>query len=184
MAQGRNECAQLEERRSKLLLSPVPHGPGAAAEVQKRLTLWEERRFEELFQRAEEHLLLSRKPGKRKNMTGWLDASSRVDRARRTAPVGAYREATSGLVSSMLSFDEHEDLFWTKELLSTSAQGVCWPTAAQIWNLRLMRTGTDLFLACTATRAHHRPVESVPQALPSPFLPWELADVRSQSSHR
>ena len=35
---------------------------------------------------------------------------------------GAYRKATTGLVSSMLSFweEEEEDLTWAKELLSTS----------------------------------------------------------------
>ena len=32
-------------------------GLGAAAEVAKRLTLWEERRFEDLLRRDEEHLL-------------------------------------------------------------------------------------------------------------------------------
>ena len=67
MAQGSNELSTLGEGRSKLLLLLVPPGPGAAAEVQKRLTLWEERRFEELLQRAEEHLLLSRRPGKKKH---------------------------------------------------------------------------------------------------------------------
>ena len=44
MAQGRDDYAQLEEGRSKLLLSPVPQGLSAATEVLKRLTLWEEQR--------------------------------------------------------------------------------------------------------------------------------------------
>ena len=66
MAQGSNEYSQLEEGRSKLLLSAVPPGLGAAAEVQKRLTLWEERRFEELLRRADEHLLFSRRPRQEK----------------------------------------------------------------------------------------------------------------------
>ena len=65
MAQGRDDYAQLEEGRSKLLLSPVPQGLSAATEILKRLTLWEERRFEALLQRAEEQLLLKRKKGKR-----------------------------------------------------------------------------------------------------------------------
>ena len=65
MAQGRDDYAQLEEGRSKLLLSPVPQGLSAATEVLKRLTLWEEQRFETLLQRAEEQLLLKRKSGKR-----------------------------------------------------------------------------------------------------------------------
>ena len=43
MAQGRDDYAQLEEGRSKLLLSTVPQGLSVASEVQKRLTLWEER---------------------------------------------------------------------------------------------------------------------------------------------
>ena len=41
MAQGRDDYAQLEEGRSKLLLSSVPQGLSAATEILKRLTLWE-----------------------------------------------------------------------------------------------------------------------------------------------
>ena len=37
-ARGSDEYSQLEEGRSKLLLSPVLRGLGAAAEVAKRLT--------------------------------------------------------------------------------------------------------------------------------------------------
>ena len=66
MAQGRDDYAQLEEGRSKLLLSTVPQGLSVATEVQKRLTLWEERSFETLLQRVEEQLLLKRKAGKRR----------------------------------------------------------------------------------------------------------------------
>ena len=53
MAQGRDVYAQLEEGRSKLLLSTVPQGLSAATEVLKRLTLWEEQSFETLLQRAQ-----------------------------------------------------------------------------------------------------------------------------------
>ena len=48
----------LEEGRPKLLLTSVHLRLGAAAEVAKRLTLWEERRFEDLLRRAEEQLLI------------------------------------------------------------------------------------------------------------------------------
>ena len=41
----------------------MPQGLSVASEVQKRLTLWEERSFEALLQRAEEQLLLKRKVG-------------------------------------------------------------------------------------------------------------------------
>ena len=51
------------------------------------------------------------------------DPPARADRARRTAAVGAYRKATTDLVSSMLSFEEKEDLAWAKELLPTSSLG-------------------------------------------------------------
>ena len=130
MDHGSNEYSQLEEGRSKLLLSTVPPGLGASPEVQRRLTLWEARRFEELPHRAEEHLSFRRKPGEKKKKHDWLaDASSRADRARRTAAVGACRKATTGLVSSMLSLDESEDLFWAKGLLPSSpgAQAYCDP---------------------------------------------------------
>ena len=123
MAQGRDDYAQLEEGRSKLLLSTVPQGLSVATEVQKRLTLWEEQNFETLLQRAEEQLLLKRKAGKRRKSSGLSDPSKRGDRARRTAAVGAYRKATTGLVSSMLPFNEQEDMRWAQELLPTSDLG-------------------------------------------------------------
>ena len=72
MAQGRDDYAQLEEGRSKLLLSTVPQGLSVATEVLKRLTLWEEQSFETLLQRAEEQLLLKRKTGKRRKTSGPL----------------------------------------------------------------------------------------------------------------
>ena len=84
-AQGSNEHSQPEEGRSKLLSSPVPPRLGVAVEVQKGATLWEERRFEELLRQAEEHILLSRRPGRKQRYDGPVDASSRDDRARRTA---------------------------------------------------------------------------------------------------
>ena len=123
MAQGRDDYARLEEERSKLLLSTVPQGLSVATEVLKCLTLWEEQSFETLLQRAEEQLLLERKSGKRQKTGGPPDPSVRGDRARRTAAVGAYRKATTGLVSSMLSFNEQEDVRWAQELLPTSTLG-------------------------------------------------------------
>ena len=53
-------------------------------------------------------------------MTFNLTPPARADRARRTAAVGAYRKATTELVSSM-PFQEEEDLTWAKELLPTSS---------------------------------------------------------------
>ena len=113
MAQGRDDYAHLEEGRSKLLLSTVPQGLSVATEVQKRLTLWEERSFETLLQRAEEQLLLKPKAGKRRKSSGPTDPSERGD-----------RKATTGLVSSMLSFNEQEDMRWAQELLPTSNLGL------------------------------------------------------------
>ena len=81
MAQERDDYAQLEEGRSKLLLSPVPQGFECGHEVLKRLTLWEEQRFETLLQRAEEQLLLKRRSGKRHKTGGPPDPSARGDRA-------------------------------------------------------------------------------------------------------
>ena len=43
------------------------------------------------------------------------------DATRRPAAVGAHCKATTGLVSSMLSFEESNDLSWAKELLPTSS---------------------------------------------------------------
>ena len=95
----------------------------AVTEVLKRLTLWEEQRFEDLLQRAEEQLLHRQRSGKRRKAGGPSDPSARGDRARRTAAIGAYRKATTGLVSSMPTFDEQEDVRWAQELLPTSGHG-------------------------------------------------------------
>ena len=172
MAQGRDDYAQLEEGRSKFLLSTVPQGLSVATEVQKRLTLWEERSFETLLQRAEEQLLLKRKAGKRRKSSGPSDPSERGDRARRTAAVGAYRKAT-GLVSSMLSFTEQEDTRWAQELFPTSNLGSaahCDPHLASPSCLARVHLGQAiLWLAprgshCSwpdqdTPRAHHRPAQ-------------------------
>ena len=101
----------------------MPQGLSVASEVQKRLTLWEEQSLETLLQRAEEQLLLKRKAGKRRKPSGPPDPSARGDRARRTAAVGSYRKANTGLISSMLSFNEQEDMRWAQELLPTSNLG-------------------------------------------------------------
>ena len=85
MAQGSNEYSMLEEGRSKLMLALVPPRMGTADEVAKRLTLWEERRFEDQLRRAEERLLTNRKAGKRKQRGGQPDTLARADRVRRTA---------------------------------------------------------------------------------------------------
>ena len=61
--------------------------------------------------------------GNRKIRDVQPDPSARADRARPSAAVGAYRKATTGLVSSVLSFEEKEDFAWAKELLSTSTLG-------------------------------------------------------------
>ena len=45
-------------------------GLGAAAEVAKRLTFWEERRFEDLLRRDEEHHLLADQ-ARRRNAAAW-----------------------------------------------------------------------------------------------------------------
>ena len=151
MAHGRDDYAQLEEGRSKLLLSPVPQGMSAATEVLKRLTLWEEQRFEALLQRAEEQFLLRQRSGKRRNAGGPPDPSARGARARRTAAVGAYRKATTGLVSSMLTFDEREDLRWARSFfrpLNTARL----PTVTQTWlplPHRLRAPGIAPSRACT-----------------------------------
>ena len=55
---------------------------GAAAEVAKRHTLWEEGRFEDLLRRAEE-LSTHRKAGKRKQRDAQPHPLARADRARR-----------------------------------------------------------------------------------------------------
>ena len=66
MVRDSDDFSLLEEGRWKLLVASVLPGLGAAAEVARRLTLWEESRFEDHLRRAEEQLLITRKAGTRK----------------------------------------------------------------------------------------------------------------------
>ena len=83
------------------------------------------------------------------------------DATRRLAAVGAHCKATTGLVSSMLSFEESNDLSWTKELLATSSFGVqpysdpelqTPPAAPEVDYDR-----ASPLLVCTLLPSHHRP---------------------------
>ena len=130
----RRLCAAGKKGRSKLLLSTVPPGLGTAAEVAKRLTLWEESRFQDLLRRAEERLMILRTAGKRKKRDAQPDLLARAYGARRTAAVGAYRKATTALVSSMISFEEQR----TSPGPKSSFPPPPWerkPAAKRRWNL-------------------------------------------------
>ena len=93
MARGSDEHSQLEEGWSELLVSQVLPRLGAAVEVSKRVTLWEERRFEDLLRRAEEHLVLSYRTGKKTQRTSLDDTPALADRARWTSAIGTYHWA-------------------------------------------------------------------------------------------
>ena len=67
----------------------------------------------------------NRRPGK-KTQRGSPTSS---DRARQTAAVGACRKATTGLVSTMVSFEESDDLSWAKDLLPARK-----PAATRCWS--------------------------------------------------
>ena len=66
----------------------------------------------------------NRRPGK-KTQRGSPTSS---DRARQTAAVGACRKATTG-VSTMVSFEESDDLSWAKDLLPARK-----PAATRCWS--------------------------------------------------
>ena len=70
----------------------------------------------------------SEKTGKRKERDAQLDPLARADRARRTAAVGAYREATR-LVSSILSFEEQPSPPWEPKLAATQRLSCITPRA-------------------------------------------------------
>ena len=97
VARGSDKHSQLEEGSSKLLVSPVLPGLGAAAEAPRRFTLWEERRGLPQTSRSAADQVRKRS-----------DASAQADRARRTTAAAGHRKATTGLASSMLSFEESE----------------------------------------------------------------------------
>ena len=77
-------------------------------------------RFEDLLRRAEEHLLINCW-ARGSSVAARMTPSHAPNEPRWTAAVGACRKATTGLVSSMLSFVEREDLSWAKELLQCAA---------------------------------------------------------------
>ena len=104
---------------------------------------WERCRFEDLLRRAEEQLLTHRKSGMRKKRDAQPDPPARADHARQTAAVGAARKATTGLVSSMLSFEEEEDLTWP------GRTGLQRPGAGTSSRLPWVRTGIRPSPVCT-----------------------------------
>lgn len=79
------------------------------------MTLWDTGEFEALLQRAApQHILIKRGRGRRRQ-----DDSSEAKgrRAIRVAANGAYRKATSGLVSDAMRFDRDDDAKWATKLL-------------------------------------------------------------------
>ena len=129
-------------------------GLGAADEIAKRLTLWEERRFEDLFGRAEEHLLANRTAGKRKQRGGQPDPLARADRASRAGAVGAYRKATTA--SSPRCSPVRKTRTSRGPRSSFPPPPGARPAAgAPSPRLFLVRTGTGPSLACTTQPSVH-----------------------------
>jgi hypothetical protein len=120
MALGSHSHAAAEEGRSKLLLGGVPVGTSAADEVASRLALWENGEFERLLQRAEQQIIVIRKAANKGRATASSKQGAKAKRAKRLATDGAYRKATSSLISDMMDFDASEDVQWATKLLPRS----------------------------------------------------------------
>ena len=120
MSLGSHSHAAVEEGRSKLLLGAVPVGTSAADEVASRLALWENGEFERLLQRAEQQIIVIRKAANKGRPTAASKQGAKAKRAKRLAADGAYRKATSSLISDMMDFDASEDVQWATKLLPRS----------------------------------------------------------------
>ena len=88
-----------------------------ADEVSKRTDPWEQPEFQTLLHFCEQQKLLNPKQRKRKRQPQRDDAAGRGDRARRTAAVGTYQKATSGVVLSMMEMSNAEDRQWASKLI-------------------------------------------------------------------
>jgi hypothetical protein len=123
MCEGSSSHALAEEGRSKLLFGAVPQGVPAADEVAARLRLWEGRRFEQLLQKTEQQVIMAQRLRSRTSASAssLVDLSRKCKKAIRVAAEGAYRKATNGLVSAMMSFSADEDFKWAGELLPRSS---------------------------------------------------------------
>ena len=105
-------------------MGPVPPGVSAADEVSARLGLWEAGTFEALLQRSEQHLIIAgrrRTRGRASRRMTLTDPAEKSSRAKRMAADGAYRKATSSLVSEMMPSTSEEDTTWADKLLPRSS---------------------------------------------------------------
>ena len=149
-AQGSPSYAAAEEGRSKLLLGSIPRGMSAADEVSARVDLWEARQFEALPQRVEQHTIIARKAATTKKHAK-PDTGAKAKRAKHVAAEGAYRKATNGLTSDMLSASPEQDQEWASLLLPTNSD----PTALSTRPMRDIARNAEVLDAIEGAAAYN-----------------------------
>ena len=128
LARGDEHASMLERGRSKLLYGVPPKGYSLRTELGKRLTLWNEGRFEELLLRAEaQHG--ARLEARRNRRTG-ATARAAALRAKKLAAEGAYGKAVQGLTSETDQFITNEQETWTRKLLPQSGRAAGSPAGS------------------------------------------------------
>ena len=177
MALGSPSHAIAEEGRSKLVLGAIPQGTAAADEVDARLTLWEAGRLEELLQRAEQQQIVMKR-GRRR--PAQASAEMKSQRAVRLCADGAYRKATSSLVSDMMQMSKDDDLKWAQQLLPVAtdhSQAVSQPAEPRPPN-------PEAAEQAAAFDAEHSPLKGVRYSAltapgPSGMRPEHMSDMLS-----
>ena len=115
MLEGK-EDAQLEQGRSKLLMSPAPNGFDFRAELATRIRLWQADNLDGLLTRIESQALEMA----RARQSTPEDEAGRARRARRLAREGAYRKGIAALSDSMAQLTPAQEWEWAAALLPSS----------------------------------------------------------------
>ena len=120
LTQGDDYANDLEKLRSKVLYNLPPRGHSLRTELECRLGLWSDGRFEELLLRAEAQSR-ARLEGRRAKRNGET-ARNKALRAKKLAAEGAYRKGVQGLTSSTAELIAEEQTHWANKLLPNSSR--------------------------------------------------------------
>jgi len=120
LTQGDDYANDLEKLRSKVLYNLPPRGHSLRTELECRLGLWSDGRFEELLLRAEAQSR-ARLEGRRAKRNGEA-ARNKALRAKKLAAEGAYRKGVQGLTSSTAELTAEEQTNWANKLLPNTSR--------------------------------------------------------------
>ena len=112
----------LEEGRSKLLFSCIPDGAHVPREVAIRISLLSSRRYADLLNRVEIHMVNKRKTngrrrkGKRKLVEDDFESNPQRERAINAVREGAYKKAVVTVSDDFLPLSSEDNRYWADKL--------------------------------------------------------------------